>query len=117
VVEGFTPLSRADLERIRSVDVVRRRTTVREGRDPDTGERYRATLDDAGNVVTERAGDRLDVEIRPATIRAGVATSGATPQGRPPAGGERRIDPETHSAAPCRRCGEPRGDHVGGACP
>lgn len=47
--------------RIRSVGTIRRIPKVAEGRD-DSG-RWKATTDDQGNTVTERAGDRQDVTI------------------------------------------------------
>jgi hypothetical protein len=40
---------------------------VKEGRDSD-GNRFKATTDEAGNTVTQRAGDRQDVNIRPRTV-------------------------------------------------
>ncbi len=108
---GARPLSEADLARIRSVAFVRgpRGPRVRE----DDGRRIRRTLDEAGNVVVDRADGGRDVEIRPATIRIGATMTGAS---RPPAAGP-RIDPAVHSAAPCRRCGNARGSHTGGRCP
>lgn len=48
----------------------RTRARVREGRRPD-GIRVKATTDEAGNTVTEHAvkGDRVDVCVRPETVR------------------------------------------------
>lgn len=60
------------LEKMRSIGTVSRRPQVREGRDAD-GARWKATRDEAGNVVTERAGDRQDVTINAPRIVAHTA--------------------------------------------
>lgn len=59
------------LERMRSIGVISHRSgsQVREGRDAD-GERFKATTDELGNTVTERAGDRQDVNINAPRIVA-----------------------------------------------
>lgn len=58
------------LEKLRSIRAISRRSgdQVREGRDAD-GHRYKAVTDELGHTVTQRAGDRQDVTIRPKTIR------------------------------------------------
>lgn len=40
---------------------------VKEGRD-DKGDRFKATTDHLNNTVTERAGDRQDVSVRPQVV-------------------------------------------------
>lgn len=64
-----------DLEKLRSLGYLSRgrtRDRVREGRRAD-GVRVKATTDELGTTVTEHAkGDRQDVHVRPATIRAHV---------------------------------------------
>ena len=82
---------------------------VREGRDPETNRRYKATTDEQGHTTVEHADGRVDVTLRPGTIHTGAAAVSPA--------GERRIDPTVHSAAPCRRCGHARGDHRDGRCP
>lgn len=61
-----------DLDKLRSLAVISRRSgdRVREGRRAD-GVRVKATTDEAGNTVTEHAvkGDRVDVTVRPDTVR------------------------------------------------
>lgn len=54
-----------DLDKMRSIGVISRRSDnrVQEGRDGD-GKRYKATTDDVGNTITQRADDRQDVTIR-----------------------------------------------------
>lgn len=70
-----------DLDKMRSLSYISRRTRprIREGREhPDSGKPYKATRDEAGNVVTEHGArgsgvsDRQDVDIHPATVRAEV---------------------------------------------
>lgn len=60
-----------DLEKLRSLSVGRRtRDQVREGRRQD-GVRFKATTDEAGTTVTEHAkDDRVDVTVRPKSVRA-----------------------------------------------
>jgi hypothetical protein len=51
----------------------RTQSRVKEGREhPETGVPFKATTDELGNTVTEHAvkGDRQDVAVRPATVRA-----------------------------------------------
>ena len=59
------------LEELRSVAVLGNgrpsRPRVREGRDAD-GNRFKATTDEAGHTVTDRAGDRRDVQINARTV-------------------------------------------------
>ncbi len=59
-------------DRLLSIGVISKRSgdVVREGRRPD-GLRVKATTDELGNTVTEHAvkGDRVDVHIKPDTIR------------------------------------------------
>lgn len=59
------------LEKMRSIGAISRRSgdRVREGRDRD-GARFKATTDELGNTVTERAGDRQDVTINAPRIIA-----------------------------------------------
>lgn len=60
-----------DREKYRSIGYLSRgctRNRVSEGRDAD-GNRVKATTDELGNTVTERAGDRQDVALTPQTIR------------------------------------------------
>jgi hypothetical protein len=67
------------LEKLRSVGVMRGGTTkdrVTEGRDADTGTRWKATTDELNNTVTERTeraasgvSERQDVHLRPETVR------------------------------------------------
>ncbi|OLT13029.1 hypothetical protein BJF79_03780 [Actinomadura sp. CNU-125] len=58
------------LEKMRSIGSITRRSgdRVHEGRD-DNGDRYKATTDELGNTVTERAGDRQDVTINAPHLR------------------------------------------------
>jgi hypothetical protein len=60
-------------EKARSIGVIGSRSgsTVNEGRDGQ-GRRFKATTDELGNTVTERHGDRVDVQIRPQTVTLGV---------------------------------------------
>jgi hypothetical protein len=70
--------AKVDLEKLRSVGYLSRGRTMsrsRSGREhPDSGEPYKATKDELGNVVTEHGAagsglsDRQDVEIRPETV-------------------------------------------------
>ena len=70
------------LERMRSVGYLPRGRTqarVSEGREhPDSGEPYKATLDELGNTVTEHGqpgsgvSDRQDVHIRAQPVRGGA---------------------------------------------
>lgn len=73
-----TPMDR---DKLLSIGVISRRSgpTVREGRSPD-GVRVKATTDDAGNTVTEHAtkDDRVDVLVRPQTVRLGLANGEGT---------------------------------------
>jgi hypothetical protein len=67
------------LEKLRSVGVMkggRTRARVTEGRDVDTGTRWKATTDELNNTVTERTeraasgvSERQDVHLRPETVR------------------------------------------------
>lgn len=59
-----------DLDKLRSIGVISRRSggRVAEGRD-ENGHRYKAYIDELGNTVTERHGDRQDVTIRAPHIR------------------------------------------------
>jgi len=70
VPEG-TPIDR---DRLRTVGVIGRRSgsRVREGRDR-AGDRFKATTDEQGNTVTERAGDRQDVTINAPHLRVRAA--------------------------------------------
>lgn len=63
-----------DLERLRSVGVIGRRSgpRVAEGRDAN-GDRFKAVTDELNNTVTQRAGDRQDVLIRAPHVRAQIA--------------------------------------------
>lgn len=62
------------LDKLKSIGTLSRRSKdrVSEGR-RDDGVRYKATTDEAGNTVTEHntTDDRVDVKIRPDTIRPG----------------------------------------------
>lgn len=67
-----------DLEKLRSVGYLARGRTkarVRESKRPD-GVRVKATTDELGNTVTEHAtpDDRVDVMIRPETVRGHAET-------------------------------------------
>lgn len=66
-----------DVEKLRSIAVIGRRTgsRVQEGRD-SAGQRFKATTDELGNTVTQRAGDRQDVTIRPQAVRLKTHRSG-----------------------------------------
>jgi hypothetical protein len=66
VSEG-TPIDRDKLLSIGYLAGGRTRPKVAEGRD-EAGDRFKATTDELGNTVTERAGDRQDVALRPQTI-------------------------------------------------
>lgn len=59
------------LEKLRSIRTISRRSgdQIREGRD-EAGHRFKATTDELGNTVTERAGDRQDVTINAPHISA-----------------------------------------------
>jgi hypothetical protein len=65
-----------DLDKLRSISVgSRTRDKVREGRDPDTGARWKATTDELNATVTERSertpsgvSERQDVHLRPDTV-------------------------------------------------
>lgn len=62
--------TRIDLEKMRSVGTISRRTrdVVREGRRAD-GVRIKATTDELNTTVTEHAkGDRQDVHLRPQQV-------------------------------------------------
>lgn len=65
------------LEKLRSIGTISRRTTsrVQEGRDAETGGRWKATTDELNNTVTERSertpsgvSERQDVHLRPDTV-------------------------------------------------
>lgn len=65
------------LERLQSIGVIGKRTKsrVHEGRDADTGQRWKATTDEMNNTVTERSArgpsgvtERQDVHLRPETV-------------------------------------------------
>lgn len=64
------------LEKLRSISVgTRTRDKVQEGRDSDTGARWKATTDELNNTVTERSengpsgvSERQDVQLRPGTV-------------------------------------------------
>lgn len=66
-----------DLDKLRSIRVgSRTRNKVREGRDADTGGRWKATTDEHNNTVTERSAqtpsgvsERQDVMLRPDTVQ------------------------------------------------
>ena len=51
----------------------RTRSTVTEGRDAH-GDRFKATTDELGNTVTDRAGDRRDVTINAPHVIATTTT-------------------------------------------
>lgn len=66
------------LDKLRSVGVISRRTgqRVEEGRDIDSGQRWKATTDELNNTVTERSSltpsgvtERQDVHLRPETVK------------------------------------------------
>lgn len=59
----------SNLDKWRSIGVVRRSKRVREGRD-DEGKRFKAVTDDLGHTVTQRAGDRQDVVINASALTA-----------------------------------------------
>jgi len=65
-----------DLDKLRSIGSISRRSgdRVREGRD-DAGERFKATTDELGNTVTQRAGDRQDVNINAPVVRVQARTT------------------------------------------
>jgi len=66
-------------DRLLSIGVISRRTRprVREGREhPETGRPWKAVTDEAGTVTEHNVkGDRQDVLIRPATVRAVISRS------------------------------------------
>lgn len=72
-----TPIDREKMRSIGYLSRGRTRPKVTEGRD-DNGRRFKATRDELGNTVTERAGDRQDVVInaQPAQLRAAVNEEG-----------------------------------------
>lgn len=70
-----------DLDKLRSIGHLSRgrtRPRVREGRDSETGDRFKSVTDELGHTVTERGHDRQDVTInaRPAQLRAAVNKEG-----------------------------------------
>lgn len=72
---SHTPI---DLEKLRSLSVISRRTrsVVAEGREhPESGAAWKATTDELGNTVTEHdtSDDRQDVLIRPDTVRRNLS--------------------------------------------
>ena len=67
-----TPIDRDKLLTI-AVGGKRTRDRVREGRDGQ-GKRFKATTDELGHTVTQRAGDRQDVTINAQTIRVKTRT-------------------------------------------
>ena len=66
-----------DLDKLRSIRVgSRTRDRVQEGRNAETGARYKATTDELNNTVTERSergpsgvSERQDVHLRPETVK------------------------------------------------
>lgn len=72
------------LEKLRSVGVMkggRTRPRVVEGKDLETGERFKATTDELNNTVTERSkltpsgvSERQDVHLRPETVHYKMGT-------------------------------------------
>jgi hypothetical protein len=74
MAEG-TPIDRDKLLSVGVLRGGRTRPRVREGRD-EAGERYKATTDELGNTVTERAGDRQDVTIKAQTVGARTTING-----------------------------------------
>lgn len=83
MAEG-TPIDR---EKMRSIGVISKRTKPRvvEGRHhPDSGRRYKAITDEAGNTVTEHSAagaapgvsDRQDVDIHPQTVNMKLGVNG-----------------------------------------
>lgn len=97
-----------DPDKLRSIGFVRAGRIgpqVREGRDSN-GRRIKATTDEAGHTVTERADGRVDVTLRPNTIHAGTVLPASTPLVGP-----------RWPGPPCRRCSNDMGDHHGGVCP
>ena len=71
------------LDRLRSVGVIGQRTKARtrEGRDADTGQRWKATTDELNNTITERSErspsgvtERQDVHLRPETVHQHLST-------------------------------------------
>ncbi|MEX5711833.1 hypothetical protein AB1484_26955 [Parafrankia sp. FMc6] len=94
-----------DPEKLRSIGFIRAGRIgprVREGRD-EAGRRVKETTDEQGHTTTQRGDGRIDLTLRPATIRTGtVIHTGQTP---------RPADPPAGGYAPCR-CGDhSRGDH------
>lgn len=69
-----TPIDREKLLSVGYLSKGRTRDRIREGRDTD-GKRYKATTDQLGNVVTERAGDRQDVTINAPHLSAKTRTT------------------------------------------
>ena len=75
------------LEKLRSVGSLkggRTRDRVAEGRDADSGQRWKATTDELNNTVTERTerapsgvSERQDVHLRPATVHQSMTLNGA----------------------------------------
>ena len=72
-------------EHFRSLRVIDKRTRPRitEGKDVDTGQRWKATTDELNNTVTERSqrgpsgvSERQDVYLRPGTVRAKFGATG-----------------------------------------
>lgn len=74
-------LSKADIERMRSVGFNRhgrtRRRVVEGKTHPESGVAFKATTDEAGNTVTEHdtPDDRVDVLIRPETVRMHIGVN------------------------------------------
>ena len=74
------------LEKLRSVGTMKRgrtRDRVAEGRDAETGARWKATTDELNNTVTERTerapsgvSERQDVTLRPATVHQRMTLNG-----------------------------------------
>lgn len=71
------------LDKLRSISIgSRTRDTVREGRDPETGGRWKSTTDELNNTVTERSehgpsgvSERQDVHLRPGTVHYKMGAS------------------------------------------
>lgn len=72
-----TPIDRAKYRSIGHLSRGRTRDRVTEGRDAD-GNQFKATTDQLGHTVTQRAGDRQDVTINAprVTSRAAVNEEG-----------------------------------------
>lgn len=64
------------LLRMRSIGVISRRSgdQVRESRD-EAGRLVKAVTDELGNTVTQRAGDRQDVQIKAPLVRQTMTTT------------------------------------------